>query len=276
MVDINEAAQSYTRKDFLAIFGGVCPREFGINFSLNCGFEDCGECLKKSIERIKHIKFKDDLEDEKVEDKIIKARCIEKIYAFEKDKIYEADKSITGYYSMTDDDGEKWDFNPQHFENYFEKVESQKEYTVMEIFQEKEETKFKDNEGDLYIIRNNTMMKLCDDTEPRELLLNKRWFKKKFTKVEESKPAESQKKAAINYKEENEKLKKENSELGIRINNQNIVIQEYEGYKKALEVTKEKGLEWMNKYDELNKECEKLKAESINIKSILENMLRQL
>ena len=54
----------------------------------------------------------------------------------------------------------------------------------------------------------------------------------------------------INYEEEYKKLKEENSKLNIRINNQNIVIQEYKGYKKDNEKLRRTNAVSYNEYKE--------------------------
>jgi hypothetical protein len=83
-MDINEIAKKMTREEFIEqqsqqVYKPSCPHRFKLtDYFPKCSVKvfDCEECWENAV---KGIKFKDDIEGDKMEDKTIKVRCIDNI-----------------------------------------------------------------------------------------------------------------------------------------------------------------------------------------------------
>lgn len=131
-MDIKIIAKSIKREDFLEEVSEEnsrfeCPSNDGLKDDCShIGYskEECKKCWEQAV---KDIKFKDDVEDEKVEDKTIKVRCINngnmEQEALTIGNEYDAKESvsITGAYEILIDDVGRMYMN--FSKSWFEKVE---------------------------------------------------------------------------------------------------------------------------------------------------------
>lgn len=236
-MDIDELAKEVTRENFIneSINERKCPSEIGledINMDILCG-NHCKKCWTNAVE---DIKFKDDMEKtqgEKIQEfhknnKTWMQQAMEHVEPVIREELK---KAISNYM-----EGEKMsdnkivvkcikDTNSRYLTN-------NEEYTAVE-------------EKEFYVIKING-----DE---------KRFDKNRFKKIEEINSIEKENNLIDRLRKELEGERKANTFL----ENESRKYQEKAiGLENAIEITKNKGIEWMNKYNETKEKLDKADSEA--------------
>lgn len=128
---------------------------------------------------------------EKVTDDVLMVECIDNNAAKDRltiGKVYKVIEQDDRYYLINDDLIAEQNWGKGRFKPVEPRKEEKKEYSVMELFEEKEETKFKIEGIDYeYFVLNGILRRTIDGTMGENIYLNKAILKAKFIKVEEPK-----------------------------------------------------------------------------------------
>lgn len=214
-------------------------------------FEDYYELInnKGVLATYKKERFKI-VEGEKMEDKTIRVTCTDRdIWShLTKGKEYEVIEETEKKYKIVDDAKNCTYYSKKLFEEVKEDVlmvECIDNSIVVKDLTLNKKYKMIEEKGDFYLIEDDkeeliAVPKTIFKPVPKEKEIkcyNKECQHNKentcnIPSVTVNCGCNARLKEPINYEEEYNKLKIENSKLQIRINNQNVIIQEYEGYKK--------------------------------------------
>lgn len=127
---------------------------------------------------------------EKVTDDVLMVECIDNQEGLLKATIGESYKVVDSdsrQYKIVDNNTNEVWCNKTRFKPVEPQKEEKKEYSLMELFEEEEGIKFKSEENAIYYVRNEGLM-VSTEIGEMEVRLNRKFFKMKFTKIEEPKP----------------------------------------------------------------------------------------